>query len=88
MSAIREYYQFSTTVKSDTCKSEITNSDLRELIVRLREEQYAHLREQDLLLDIIRNQSKPQFWREVGANIVGDAFYDVFIHIGSKLLKL
>lgn len=47
-----------------------------------------HLREQDLLLDLIRRQSKPQFGREVLANIVGSASYDV-IRFGLKgLTKL
>ena len=36
-----------------------------------------HLKQQDLLLQIIREQSKPQFGREVLANIVGDFSYDI-----------
>ena len=53
-----------------------------------RNEHTEHLREQDLLLNIIRNQSKPQFFREVGANIVGSAIWDSILFLGSKLCKL
>ena len=42
-----------------------------------------HLRQQDLLLEIIQEQSKPQFGREVLANITGDFAYDV-LKIGLK----
>lgn len=47
-----------------------------------------HLKQQDLLLEIIQEQSKPQFGREVLANITGDFAYDV-LKIGLKgLTKL
>lgn len=32
-------------------------------------------KEQDALLKIIQNQSRPQFGREVGANLVGSAIF-------------
>lgn len=46
-----------------------------------------HLREQDLLLDIIRQQSKPQFGREVLANIVGSASYDFILGVFRRLIR-
>lgn len=46
-----------------------------------------HLREQDALLRIIQNQSKPQFGREVLANIVGSASYDIILRIFRGLIR-
>ena len=47
-----------------------------------------HLKQQDLLLEIIQEQSKPQFGREVLANITGDVAYDI-LKVGLKgLTKL
>lgn len=84
-SAIEEYCKGATI--SQSRKSDITNNDLHELLVRMRNEQYAHLREQDLLLEVIRNQSRPQFGREFLANLSANAVWDGFLFIGSKLLK-
>ena len=85
MSAIEEYCKGATI--SQSRKSDITNNDLHELLMRMRNEQYAHLREQDLLLEVIRNQSRPQFGREFLANLSANAVWDGFLFIGSKLLK-
>lgn len=85
MSAIEEYCKGATI--SQSRKSDITNNDLHELLVRMRNEQYTHLREQDLLLEVIRNQSRPQFGREFLANLSANAVWDGFLFIGSKLLK-
>lgn len=38
-----------------------------------------HLRQQDLLLQIIQEQSKPQLGREILANAIGNAVYDAAI---------
>lgn len=47
-----------------------------------------HLKQQDLLLEIIQEQSRPQFGREVLANITGDFAYDI-LKVGLKgLTKL
>lgn len=75
-----------TTPNDDKSKKEVTNAELHELLVRMRNEQGEHLREQDLLLDIIRNQSKPQFWREVLSNTVGNFVYEGLVW-GFKCLK-
>lgn len=46
-----------------------------------------HLRQQDLLLQIIRKQSKPNFWREVGANLTGDAIFEVLLRGASRIFR-
>ena len=46
-----------------------------------------HLRQQDLLLQIIRKQSKPNFWREVGANLTGDAIFEVLLRGASRIFN-
>lgn len=84
MSAIEEYYKGASVVKT---QQDVSNKDLHELLVRMRNEQYAHLREQDLLLEVIRNQSRPQFGREFLANLSANAVWDGFLFIGSKLLR-
>lgn len=89
-SALEEYCLLSrgigTTPNDDKSKKEVTNAELHKLLVRMRNEQGEHLREQDLLLDVIRNQSKPQFWREVLSNTVGNFVYEGLVW-GFKCLK-
>ena len=88
MSAIEEYYLHrgnSTKPSNNDCK--ISNKDLHELLLRMRYEQDSHLQQQDYLLQIIQNQSKPQFGREFLANISANAAWDGLLFIGSKLLK-
>lgn len=75
-SAISDYYNIKRgIVRNDD--TPITNADLRTLLNQNR-----------YLLEIIRMQSKPQFWREVGANLTADAFFEVVLRLGSKLFKL
>lgn len=87
-SAIQNYYIIKQGLGLAKDGKDISNEDLHELLVRIRDEHTEHLREQDLLFNIIRNQSKPQFLREVGANVVGSAIWDGLLYIGSKLCKL
>lgn len=87
LSPIQEYYRYRHGIPTSTDKADISNNELHELLMRMRDEQYQHLREQDLLLNIIRNQSKPQFGREVLANIVGSAAWDGILYLGSKIFK-
>lgn len=94
-SALEEYYLFRMGIsptptkrrKSDCDKEETTNEELRELLVRMRNEHSEHLREQDLLLDIIKNQSKPNFRREFLANLSANAVWDGTLFILGKLGK-
>ena len=85
-SPIQDYYRrrYGLRLANDR---DMSNNELHELLVRMRNEQYEHLREQDLLLDIIRNQSKPQFGRSVLANVVGSAVWDGLLLVGPKLFK-
>lgn len=76
-SAIQEYCE-ACRRKVGIPESGVTGYELHE----------QHLKQQDLLLEIIQEQSKPQFGREVLANITGDFAYDV-LKIGLKgLTKL
>lgn len=72
-SAIQEY--------CETCRRKVGVPEKNGISdYQLHEE---HLKEQDLLLDVIRRQSKPQFGREVLANIVGSAAFET-IRFGLK----
>ncbi|MGN1156673.1 MAG: hypothetical protein ACI4TK_10880 [Agathobacter sp.] len=90
-SALEEYCLLSrgigaTPVNNESNKN-ITNEELHELLVRMRNEHSEHLREQDMLLDIIRNQSKPNFPREFLANLTANAAWDGALYILGKLGK-
>lgn len=86
-SAISDYYIIKRgIVRNDD--TPITNEDLRALIQEMRDERIRDERQDRYLLEIIRRQSKPQFWREVGANLTADAFFEVVLRLGSKLFKL
>lgn len=88
MSAITEYclLRGGVTLK-ETTNNEISNKELHDLLLSMRSEQYSHLQEQDYLLQIIQNQSRPQFGREFLANLSANAVWDGALFIGSKLLK-
>ena len=86
-SPIQDYYRRRYGLRLANDNKDISNNELHELLVIMRNEQYEHLREQDLLLNIIRNQSKPQFGREVLANVVGSAVWDGLLFVGSKIFK-
>lgn len=86
-SAISDYYIIKRgIVRNDD--TPITNEDLRALLQEMRDERIRDERQNRYLLEIIRRQSKPQFWREVGANLTADAFFEVVLRLGSKLFKL
>ena len=75
-SPIEDYYLCQRGIGSTPIDKNVSNAELQELLVRMRNEQQFHLMEQDELLTIIRSQSRPQFIREVGANVVGSFIYD------------
>lgn len=75
-SPIEDYYLCRRGIGGNPIDENVSNAELQELLVRMRNEQQCHLIEQDELLTIIRNQSRPQFIREVGANVVGSFIYD------------
>lgn len=87
-SAIQEYYLASQGLRRANGNGRISNEDLHELLTSIRNEQYYHLNEQDKLLTIIRNQSKPQFGREFLANLTANAAWDGLLYLGSKFIKL
>lgn len=86
-SAISDYYKIKRGVVSND-DTPITNADLRTLLNEMRDERIRDERQNRYLLEIIRRQSKPQFWREVGANLTADAFFEVALRFGRKLFKL
>ena len=85
-SAISDYYKIKRGIVSND-DTPITNADLRTLLNEMREERIRDERQNRYLLEIIKRQSKPQFWREVGANLTADAFFEVFLRLGRRLLK-
>ena len=86
-SAISDYYNIKRgIVRSDD--TPITNEDLRALIQEMRYERIRDERQDRYLLEIIRRQSKPQFWREVSANLTADAFFGVALRLGKKIFNV
>lgn len=84
--ALREYYLYRNGYKPKTANSD--SEDIREILTRMSREHTEHLREQDLLLEVIRHQSKPQFGREVLANVVGNVITDGAVFLIKSLCKL
>ena len=86
-SAISDYYNIKRgIVRNDD--TPITNEDLRALLQEMRDERIRDERQDRYLLEIIRRQSKPQFWREVGANLTADAFFGVALRLGKKIFNV
>ena len=86
-SAIQEYYLCRQGLRLADDK-DMSNNDLHRLLLEMRDERIRDARQNEYLLEIIRRQSKPQFFREVGANIVGSAVWDGLLYLGSKIFKL
>ena len=84
--AIQEYYAIKSCNPSRN-SSGVSNKELHELLLAMHQEHDRHLREQDLLLQIIQNQSKPNFPREFLANVSANAAWDGLLFVGSKLIK-
>ena len=86
-SAISDYYNIKRgIVRNDD--TPITNEDLRALLQEMRDERIRDERQNRYLLEIIRRQSKPHFWREVGANLTADAFFGVALRLGKKIFNV
>ena len=86
-SAIQEYYLCRQGLRLADDK-DISNDDLHRLLLEMRDERIRDARQNEYLLEIIRRQSKPQFWREVGANLTADAIFEVAMRLGSKILRI
>ena len=84
--ALREYYLYRNGYKPKSASS--SSENIEEILTRMSREHTEHLREQDLLLEVIRQQSKPQFGREVLANVVGNAITDGAVFLIKSLCKL
>ena len=86
-SAISDYYKIKRGIVSND-DTPITNADLHKLLNEMRDERIRDERQNRYLLEIIRRQSKPQFWREVGANLTADAFFGVALRLGKKIFNV
>ena len=85
-SAISDYYNIKRgVVKSDD--TPITNDDLQTLLREMRDERIRDERQNRYLLEIIRRQSKPQFWREVGANLTAATIFEALLCVGKRIIK-
>lgn len=85
-SAISEYYKIKRGIVENN-DTPVTNADIHKLLNEMRDERIRDAQQHRCLLEIIRRQSKPQFWREVGANLTADAFFEAFLRLGRRLLK-
>lgn len=84
--ALREYYLYRNGYKPKSASS--SSENIEEILTRMSREHTEHLREQDFLLEVIRQQSKPQFGREVLANVVGNAITDGAVFLIKSLCKM
>lgn len=75
MTPIQEYYAYLHNARNT---SDVSNRDLYELMLALRNEQYRYL----------ENRNRYMFAKDVGANVVGSAIWSGLILVGSKILKL
>ena len=75
MTPIQEYYAYTNNVRNT---SDVSNRDLYELMIALRNEQYRYLEQRDRYM----------FAKDVGANVIGSAIWSGLIFVCSKILKL
>ena len=74
MTPIQEYYAYTNNVRNT---SDVSNRDLYELMLALRNEQYRYLEQRDRYM----------FAKDVGANVVGSAIWSGLLYVGSKVFK-
>ena len=74
MTPIQEYYAYLHDARN---ASDVSNRDLYELMLALRNEQYRYY----------ENRDRYMFAKDVGANVVGSAIWSGLIFVGSKILK-
>jgi len=60
---------------------------LIDIVLSNRQLHEEHLKAQDALLNIIKKQSKPQLWREMIANVLGNVVTDGGAYIIKKIIK-
>lgn len=75
MTPIQEYYAYTNNARNT---SDVSNRDLYELMIALRNEQYRYLEQRDRYM----------FAKDVGANVVGSAIWSGLLYVGSKMFKL
>lgn len=74
MTPIQEYY---TYLRGSRNTSDVSNRDLYELMLALRNEQHRYH----------ERQNRYMFAKDVGANVVGSAIWSGLLYVGSKILK-
>ena len=75
MAPIQEYYAYTRNARNT---SDVSNMDLDELMLALRNEQYRYLEQRDRYMVA----------KDVGANVVGSAIWSGLLYLGSKIFKL
>ena len=74
MTPIQEYYAYTQGTRNTP---DVSNRDLYELMLALRNEQYRYYEHRDRYM----------FVKDVGANVVGSAIWSGLLYVGSKILK-
>lgn len=74
MTPMQEYYAYTNNARNT---SDVSNRDLYELILALRNEQYRYLEQ----------RNRYMFAKDVGANVVGSAIWSGLLYVGSKVFK-
>ena len=75
MTPMQEYYAYTRNVRNT---QDVSNRDLYELMLALRNEQYRYYEHRDRYM----------FANVVGANVVGSAIWSGLLYVGSKIFKL
>ena len=75
MTPIQEYYAYTNNARNT---SDVSNRDLYELMLALRDEQHRYNEHRDRYM----------FAKDVGANVVGSAIWSGLLYVGSKMFKL
>lgn len=86
----KQLYEYYKKKYLDKCLADCENESQRALLmmqIEANKSNESHLSQQDLLLEIIKKQSKPQFGREVLANLTGDAIFEILLRGLSKIFR-
>ena len=75
MTPIQKYYAYTNDARNT---SDVSNRDLYELMLALRDEQHRYNEHRDRYM----------FAKDVGANVVGSAIWSGLLYVGSKMFKL
>lgn len=86
----KQLYEYCKKKYLDECLSNCKDESQKALMLMQMDNAKSnelHLQNQDLLLQVIKKQSKPQFGREVLANFTGDVIFEILLRGASRLFK-